>query len=64
MKKRILKNWVVRVLSFIILSWMMFVTTTCEALGTSKTYDYIFTIWTILAIISVTLLKLHTNYLD
>lgn len=59
-----LRQWVIKVLGTIIGGWLFFVGMTIETLGTNKIYDYIFIIWTILAVCSVVLLKLHSNVLD
>lgn len=64
MKKKIFRKWLVKLLGSIIIGYMFFIGMTIETLGTNRTYDYIFIIWTILTLISTLLLKLHTNILD
>lgn len=63
MKKRMLRNWLVKVLSFVLCSWVIFVATTAESLG-NKTYDSILIVWTALAIGSFILLDKYSNVFD
>ena len=63
MKKRVLKNWVVKVLGAIVATWVCFVATTIESIGNS-TYDKILIIYTLLAVGSFYLLKNYSNALE
>lgn len=63
MKKRVLKNWVVKVLGAIVATWVCFVATTIESIGNS-TYDKILIIYTLLAVSSFYLLKNYSNALE
>jgi hypothetical protein len=62
-KKRVLKGWLVKVLSCILGSWMVFVATTIDSIG-NKTYDIILIVWTALAIGSFVLLSKYSNTFD
>ena len=59
-KKRVLKNWLVKVLGWVLGSWIVFVATTIDSIG-NKTYDIILIIWTTLAIGSFVLLNKYSN---
>lgn len=64
MKKELkLKNSIVKVLSFILCSYIMFISITIDSLG-NKTYDIVLIIYTILAILSFILLKKYSNAFD
>lgn len=58
-----LKNWVVKVLGTIVATYVMFVATTIESLG-NKTYNIIFIVYTLLAIVSMILLDKYSDVLD
>lgn len=62
-KKRILKSWLVKVLGWVLGSWIVFVATTIDSIG-NKTYDIILIIWTALAIGSFVLLDKYSNTFD
>ena len=64
MKKRMLKKWVVKVLSFILGSWFFFVATTIDNVLENRTYDIILIVWTALAISSFILLDKYSNAFD
>lgn len=63
MKKRILKNWVVKVLGGIIVSYVVFAIMTIDNLGNAK-YDRIFIAYTIITFISYILLNMYSNVFD
>ena len=62
-KKRVLKSWLVKVLGWVLGSWIVFVATTIDSIG-NKTYDIILVIWTALAIGSFVLLDKYSNAFD
>ena len=62
-KKRVLKSWLVKVLGWVLGSWVVFVATTIDSIG-NKTYDIILIIWTALAIGSFVLLNKYSNAFD
>ena len=62
-KKRVLKSWLVKVLGWVLGSWIFFVTTTIDSIG-NKTYDIILIVWTVLAIGSFVLLDKYSNAFD
>ena len=62
-KKRVLKSWLVKVLGWVLGSWIVFVATTIDSIG-NKTYDIILIIWTALAIGSFVLLDKYSNAFD
>ena len=62
-KKRVLKSWLVKVLGWVLGSWIVFVATTIDSIG-NKTYDIILIVWTALAIGSFVLLNKYSNVLD
>lgn len=62
-KKRVLKSWLVKVLGWVLGSWIVFVATTIDSIG-NKTYDIILIVWTILAIGSFVLLDKYSNAFD
>lgn len=62
-KKRVLKSWLVKVLGWVLGSWIVFVTTTIDSIG-NKTYDIILIVWTALAIGSFVLLDKYSNAFD
>ena len=59
-KKRVLKSWLVKVLGWILGSWIVFITTTIDSIG-NKTYDVILIVWTVFAIGSFVLLDKYSN---
>ena len=62
-KKRVLKSWLVKVLGWILGSWIVFVATTIDSIG-NKTYDIILIVWTALVIGSFVLLDKYSNAFD
>lgn len=62
-KKRVLKSWLVKVLGWVLGSWIVFVATTIDSIG-NKTYDIILVVWTALAIGSFVLLDKYSNAFD
>ena len=64
MKKRMLKKWVVKVLGFILGSWIVFVAITIDNVLENRTYDTILIVWTALAIGSFILLGKYSNTFD
>ena len=62
-KKRVLKSWLVKVLGWVLGSWIVFVATTIDSIG-NKTYDIILIVWTALAIGSFVLLDKYSNVFD
>ena len=62
-KKRVLKSWLVKVLGWVLGSWIVFVATTIDSIG-NKTYDIILIVWTALAIGSFVLLNKYSNAFD
>ena len=62
-KKRVLKSWLVKVLGWVLGSWIVFVATTIDSIG-NKTYDIILIVWTALAIGSFVLLDRYSNTFD
>lgn len=65
-KKRVLKNWVVKVLGFVLFGWFMFVSTTIDSIDLTcyTLYDKILVVWTILALVSFHLLSKYSNAFD
>lgn len=62
-KKRVLKSWLVKILGWVLGSWIVFVATTIDSIG-NKTYDIILIVWTALAIGSFVLLDKYSNAFD
>lgn len=62
-KKRVLKSWLVKVLGWVLGSWIVFVATTIDSIG-NKTYDIILIVWTALVIGSFVLLDKYSNVFD
>lgn len=62
-KKRVLKSWLVKVLGWVLGSWIVFVATTIDSIG-NKTYNIILIVWTALAIGSFVLLDKYSNAFD
>lgn len=63
MKKRVLKNWIANILSFVLGGYIMFILTTIDSLG-NTTYNIILLIYSILAFTSYYLLLKYTNRLE
>lgn len=63
MKKRVLKNWIANILSFIVGSYVMFILTTIDSIG-NTTYNTILLIYSVLAFPSYYLLLKYTNRLE
>ena len=62
-KKRVLKSWLVKVLGWVLGSWIVFVATTIDSIG-NKTYDIILIVWIALVIGSFVLLDKYSNAFD
>ena len=62
-KKRVLKSWLVKVLGWVLGSWIAFVATTIDSIG-NKTYNIILIVWTAFAIGSFVLLDKYSNTFD
>ena len=62
-KKRILKGWLVKLLSWVLGGYIFFIATTIDSLG-NKTYNTILIIWTILALISFYLLNKYSKVFE
>ena len=58
-KKRVLKSWLVKVLS-----WIVFVATTIDNVLENRVYDIVLIVWTALAISSFVLLNKYSNAFD
>ena len=63
-KKRVLKSWLVKVLCWVLGSWIVFVATTIDNVLENKVYDIVLVVWTILAIGSFVLLDKYSNAFD
>lgn len=63
MKKKVLKNWIANILSFIVGSYLMFILTTIDSIG-NTTYNIILLIYSVLAFTSYYLLLKYTNRLE
>lgn len=63
MKKRVLKNWIANILSFVVGSYVMFILTTIDSIG-NTTYNIILLVYSVLAFISYYLLLKYTNRLE
>lgn len=63
MKKRVLKNWIANILSFVLGSYVMFILTTIDSIG-NTTYNIILLIYSVLAFTSYYLLLKYTNRLE
>lgn len=63
MKKRVLKNWIANILSFVLGSYIMFILTSIDSIG-NTTYNIILLIYSVLAFISYYLLLKYTNRLE
>ena len=62
-KKRVLKSWLIKVLGWVLGSWVFFAATTIDSIG-NKTYDIILIVWTALAIGNFVLLDKYSNAFD
>ena len=63
-KKRVLKSWLVKVLSCILGSWFFFVVTTIDNVLENRMYDIVLIVWTALTISSFVLLNKYSNVFD
>lgn len=63
MKKRVLKNWIANILSFVLGSYVMFILTTIDSIG-NTTYNIILLVYSVLAFTSYYLLLKYTNRLE
>lgn len=64
--KRVLRKWVVKVLSTILFGYIFFCGTTIDSITIEYfgTYDKILLVWTILSLISFYLLSKYSNVFD
>lgn len=62
-KKRRLKGWLVKLLSWVLGGYIFFIAITIDSLG-NKTYNTILIIWTILALISFYLLSKYSKVFE
>ena len=62
-KKRVLKDWVVKVLGCVLGLWIVFVATTIDSIG-DRAYDIVLVVWTLLAIGSFYLLENYSDALE
>lgn len=63
MKKRVLKNWIVKLLVGIVVSYVSFIATTIDSIG-NRTYNKVFAIFTIIALVSIHLLKKYSRVFE
>lgn len=63
MKKRVLKNWIANILSFVLGSYITFILTTIDSIG-NTTYNIILLVYSVLAFTSYYLLLKYTNRLE
>ena len=63
MKKRVLKDWIANILSFVVGSYVMFILTTIDSIG-NTTYNIILLVYSVLAFTSYYLLLKYTNRLE
>lgn len=63
-KKRVLKDWVVKVLGWVLGSWFFFVCTTIDNVLENRVYDIVLVVWTLLAIGSFYLLENYSDALE
>lgn len=63
MKRRVLKNWIANILSFIVGSYVMFILTTIDSIG-NTTYNIILLVYSVFAFTSYYLLLKYTNRLE
>ena len=63
-KKRVLKDWVVKVLGWVLGSWFFFVATTIDNVLENRVYDIVLVVWTLLAIGSFYLLENYSDALE
>lgn len=63
-KKRVLKSWLVKVLSWVLGSWIFFVATAIDNVLENRVYDTVLIVWTALVISSFVLLNKYSNAFD
>ena len=63
-KKRVLKSWLVKVLSWVLGSWFFFIATTIDNVLENRVYDIVLIVWTALVISSFVLLNKYSNAFD
>lgn len=63
-KERVLKSWLVKVLGWVLGSWIVFVATTIDNVLENRVYDIVLIVWTALAISSFVLLNKYSNAFD
>lgn len=63
-KERVLKSWLVKVLDWVLGSWIVFVATTIDNVLENRVYDIVLIVWTVLTISSFVLLNKYSNVFD
>ena len=63
-EKKVLNDWVVKVLGWILGSWFFFVCTTIDNVLENRVYDIVLVVWTLLAIGSFYLLENYSNVFE
>ena len=63
-KERVLKSWLVKVLGWVLGSWIVFVATTIDNVLENRVYDIVLIVWTVLTISSFVLLNKYSNVFD
>ena len=63
-KERVLKSWLVKVLGWVVGSWIVFVATTIDNVLENRVYDIVLIVWTALVISSFVLLNKYSNAFD
>lgn len=63
-KKRVLKSWLVKVLGWVLGSWIVFVATTIDNVLENRVYDIVLIVLIALAIGSFVLLNKYSNAFD
>ena len=63
-EKKVLNDWVVKVLGWILGSWFFFVCTTIDNVLENRVYDIVLVVWTLLAIGSFYLLENYSDALE
>lgn len=63
-KERVLKSWLVKVLGWVLGSWIVFVATTIDNVLENRVYDIVLIVWTALVISSFVLLNKYSNAFD
>ena len=63
-KKRVLKDWIVKVLGWVLGLWIVFIATTIDNVLENRVYDIVLVVWTLLAIGSFYLLENYSDTLE